>query len=65
MFVFMYVVVIVWGSVGMLVVLRPLLKIVGFSLGVLMYVVCLCKGCDSCCVFCLYCGAVGVRVWGV
>ena len=38
MFVFMYVVVIVWGSVGMLVVLRPLLKIVGFSLGVLLYV---------------------------
>ena len=24
------------------------------SLGVL-YVVCLCKGCDVCCVFCLYC----------
>ena len=30
MFVFMSVVVIVWGSVGMFVVLRPLLKIVGF-----------------------------------
>ena len=25
-----------------------------FSLGVLNYVVCLCKGCDGCCVFCLY-----------
>ena len=24
-----------------------------FSLGVLKYVVCLCKGCDGCCVFCL------------
>ena len=27
----------------------------GFSLEVLKYVVCLCKGCDSGCVFCLYC----------
>ena len=34
MFVFMSVVVIVWGSVGMFV----------FGLGVLKYVVCLCKG---------------------
>ena len=25
-----------------------------FSLGVLKFVVCLCKGCDGCCVFCLY-----------
>ena len=33
---------------------RVLLKIV-FSLGVMKYVVCLCKGCDGCCVFCLYC----------
>ena len=24
-----------------------------FSLGVLKYVVCLCKGCDGCCVSCL------------
>ena len=24
------------------------------SLGVLKYAVCLCKGCDGCCVFCLY-----------
>ena len=31
-------------------------KIVGFlNLGVLNYVVCLCRGCDGCCVFCLYC----------
>ena len=36
-----------------------------FSLGVLRYVVCLCKGCDRCCVFCLYCEAVGARVWEV
>ena len=48
-FVFMSVVVIVWVSVGLFVVWRPLVKIV-FSLGVLKYVVCLCKGCDGCCV---------------
>ena len=39
MFVFMSVVLTAWGSVGMFVVLRPLLKIVFFSLGVLKYVV--------------------------
>ena len=50
-------VVIVWVSVGMFVVLRPLLKMVFFSLGVLKYVVCLCKGCDGCWIFCLYCDA--------
>ena len=62
MFVFMSVVVTVWGSVGMFVVSRPLLKIVGFlSLGVLKYVVCLCRGCDGCCVFCLYCEAWSCR----
>ena len=26
-----------------------------FGLGVLKYVVCLCKGCDGCYLFCLYC----------
>ena len=26
-----------------------------FSHGVLKYIVCLCGGCDECCVFCLYC----------
>ena len=38
-----------------------------FSLGVLKYVVCLCKGCDGCCVFvCIVThGAVGARVWEV
>ena len=42
MFVFMSVVVTVWGSVGMFVVYRPLLKIVGFwSLGSV----------EVCCVF--------------
>ena len=57
----MSVVVTVWGSVGMFVVLGPLLKIVFFSLGVLKYVVCLCRGCDGCCVFCLYCEAWSYR----
>ena len=53
MFVFMSVVVTVWVSVGML-------KIV-FSLGVLKYVVCLCKGCDGCCILCLYCDVWSCR----
>ena len=26
-----------------------------------MYAVCLCKGCDGCCVFCLYCDAWSCR----
>ena len=35
-----------------------------FSHGVLKYVVCLCEGCDECCVFCLYCNAWScTRVW--
>ena len=28
-----------------------------FSHGVLKYLVCLCKGYDGCCVFCLFCDA--------
>ena len=32
-------------------------KDIVFNLGVLKYVVCLCKGCDEWCVFCLYCDA--------
>ena len=32
-----------------------------FSLGVLKYVVCLCKWCDGCCVFCLYCDVWSCR----
>ena len=31
------------------------------SFGVLKYVVCLCRGCDGCCVFCLYCEAWSCR----
>ena len=39
-----------------------LIKDSGFlSIGVLKYVVCLCKGCDGCCVFCLYCDAWSCR----
>ena len=37
-------------------------KDIVFSLGVLKYVVCLCKGCDGCCVFCLHCDAWSCRV---
>ena len=38
-----------------------------FSLGVLKYVVCLCSGCDGCCVsVCIVRrGAVGARVWEI
>ena len=32
-----------------------------FSPGLLKYVVCLCKGCDGCCVFCLDCNAWSCR----
>ena len=32
-----------------------------FCLGVFKYVVCLCRGCDGCCVFCLYCEAWSCR----
>ena len=48
---FMSVVEILPVSVGMFIVWQPLLNIVGFSIGVLNYVVFLCKGCDVCCVF--------------
>ena len=44
----------------MFVVYHPLMKIVGFSLGVFKYVVCFCKGC---CVFCLYCEAWSCRAF--
>ena len=36
-----------------------------FILGVLKYVVCLCKGCDGCCVCIVTRGAVGARAWEV
>ena len=51
----------------MFIVQRPLVKKCCYSLGVLMYVVYLCRGCDGCCVFvCIVTrGAVGPRVWEV
>ena len=51
------------GMCGIVCFIAAVVKDSGFlSHGVLMYVVCLCKGCDGCCVFCLYCEA---RVWEV
>ena len=39
-----------------------LVKYSGFlSIGVLKYVLGLCKGCDGCCYFCLYCDAWSCR----
>ena len=51
MFVFMSVVVTVCGNVCC--VAAVVKNSVFFSLGVLKYVVCLCRGCDGWCVFCL------------
>ena len=70
MLVYMSVVVIVWGFVGMFVVYRPLLKIVFLlaleSQPLHKHVVCLCKGCDVCVFVCIVKrGAVGDRVWEV
>ena len=44
------------GVCGNVCCVAAVVKNSGFlSLGVLKYVVCLCRGCDGCCVFCLYC----------
>ena len=43
------------------VVWRSLLTILIFSIGVLKYVVSLCKGCNACCILCLYCDAWSCR----
>ena len=56
MFVFMSVVVIVLCG-GNVCCVVAVVKDSFFCLGVLKYVVNLCKGCDGCCVFCLYCDA--------
>ena len=58
---FISVVVTVWGSVGMVCCVAAVVNDSVSSLGVLKYVVCLCKGCDGCCVFCLYCEAWSCR----
>ena len=47
---------VVVGVCGNVCCVGSLLKIVFFSLGV-----CLCMGCDGCCVFCLYCEAWSCR----
>ena len=68
MFVFMYVVVTVWGFCGNVCCVVAVVKDnVFFSLGVLKYVVCLCKGwMDVVFYVCIVtCGAVGARVWEV
>ena len=68
MFVFMPVVVIVWGVCGNVCCVATVVKDSGFlSLGVLKYVVCLCKGMMDV-VFFVYIvtrGAVDARVWEV
>ena len=58
---FMSVVVIVWGLWEVCCVAIVVKDSGGLSLGVLKYVVCLCKGCGGCCVFCLYCDALSCR----
>ena len=49
---FMYVVVTVWGVYGNVCCVSAVVKDIVFSLGVLKYVVCLCKGCFVCCLYC-------------
>ena len=62
MFAFMSAVVTVQGSVGMFVVYRELLKVVGFiSRCELLCVVYLYSGCDGYCAFCLICDACNCR----
>ena len=62
MFAFMSAVVTVQGSVGMFVVYRELLKVVGFiSRCELLCVVYLYNGCDGYCAFCLTCDACNCR----
>ena len=65
MFVFMYVAVIVWGSVGIVVVQRPLSRIVFVRRGVLRYV-CVRGVMDVMFSVCIVRrGTVGVHVWEV
>ena len=62
MFVFMSAVVTVQKSVGMFVVYRELLKIVGFFTRCeVLCVVYLCNGCDGHCAFCLTCDAYNFK----
>ena len=45
------------GVCGNVCCVAAVVKDSGFTLGVLKYVVCLCRGCDGCYVLCLYCDA--------
>ena len=49
------------GVCGNVCCVAAVVKEIVFSLGLLKYVVCLCKGCDGCCVFYLYCDAWSCR----
>ena len=60
MFVFMSVVVTVWGS-GNVCRVAAVVKNSVFGRRVLKYGLCLCSGCDGCCVFCLYCDVWSYR----
>ena len=55
-----YVVVIVWGLWECVLCSDRCFRQC-FSLGILKYFVCLCKECDGCCVFSLYCDTWSCR----
>ena len=46
------------GVCGNVCCVSAIVKYCFFRIGVLKYVVCLCKGCDGCCAFCLNCEAL-------
>ena len=49
------------GVCGNICCVAAVVKDFFFSLGVLKYVVGLCRACDGCCVLCLYCEALSCR----
>ena len=53
------------GVCGNVCCVAAVVKYSVFILGVLKYVVCLCRGCDGCSVCIVRRGAVGARVCGV
>ena len=53
------------GVCGNVSCVSAVVKYSSFSLGVLKYVVCLCKGCYRCCVCSVKRRAVGARIWEV
>ena len=61
---FMSVVVTMWGFVGVcgnICCVAGVVKDSVFNLEMLKYVLCLCRGCDGYCVFCLNCETWGCR----